>query len=75
MLARRRKFLKTQHLWRICLLLAGASAFAVGLSGCGMHGYVANVTPSTAQVTVVATGTSGSVVSTQTEMLTVNILQ
>ena len=75
MLARRRKFLKTQHLWRICLLLAGAWAFAVGLSGCGMHGYVANVTPSTAQVTVVATGTSGSVVSTQTEMLTVNILQ
>ena len=74
-LAPRRKFLKRQRLWHLCLLLAGAWAFAAGLSGCGMHGYVANVTPSTAQVTVVATGTSGSVVSTQTETLTINILQ
>jgi Bacterial Ig-like domain (group 3) len=75
MLARRRKFLKRQRLWQLCLLLAGAWAFAVGLSGCGMHGYVANLTPSTAQVIVVATGTSGSVVSTQSETLTINILQ
>jgi hypothetical protein len=75
MLARRRKFLKTQRLWHLCLLLAGAWAFAVGLAGCGMHGAVANVTSSTAQVTVVATGTSGSVVSTQNETLTLNILQ
>jgi hypothetical protein len=74
MLARRRKFLKRQRLWQLCLLLAGAWAFAVGLSGCGMHGYVANLTPSTAQVIVVATGTSGSVVSTQSETLTINIL-
>jgi outer membrane protein assembly factor BamB len=75
MLAPRRKFLKRQRLWHLCLLLAGAWAFAVGLSGCGMHGYVANVTTGTAQVLVLATGTSGSVVSTQTETLTVNILQ
>jgi hypothetical protein len=75
MLAPRRKLLKTQRLWYLCLLLAGAWAFAVGLSGCGLHGYVANVTTGTAQVIVVATGTSGSAVSTQSETLTINILQ
>ena len=72
-LARRRKLVKTQRLWHLCLLLAGAWVFAVGLSGCGMHGYVANVTPGTSQVTVVATGTSGSVVTTQTVTLTINM--
>jgi hypothetical protein len=71
-LARRRKLVKTQHLWHLCLLLAGAWALA-GLSGCGMHGFVANVTPGTSQVTVVATGTSGSVVTTQTVTLTINM--
>jgi hypothetical protein len=71
--ARRRKLVKTQRLWHLCLLLAGAWVFAVGLSGCGMHGYVANVTPGTSQVTVVATGTSGSVVTTQTVTLTINM--
>jgi hypothetical protein len=72
-LARRRKLLKTQSLWHLCLLLAGAWALAAGLSGCGMSGYVANGTPSTSQVTVVATGTSGSVVTTQTVTLTINM--
>jgi len=73
-LARRRKLVKTQRLWHLCLLLAGAWALAAGLSGCGMSGYVANVTPSTAKVTVVATGTSGTVVTTQTVILTVNMM-
>jgi hypothetical protein len=72
-LARRRKLLKTRRLWHLCLLLAGAWALAAGLSGCGMSGYVANVTPGTSQVTVVATGTSGSVVTTQTVTLTINM--
>jgi hypothetical protein len=72
-LARRRKLAKTKRLWHLCLLLAGAWVFAVGLSGCGMHGFVANVTPGTSQVTVVATGTSGSVVTTQTVTLTINM--
>jgi hypothetical protein len=72
-LARRRKLVKTQRLWQLCLLLAGAWVFAIGLSGCGMHGFVANVTPGTSQVTVVATGTSGSVVTTQTVTLTINM--
>ena len=72
-LARRRKLLKTRRLWHLCLLLAGAWALAAGLSGCGMSGYVANVTPGTSQVTVVATGTSGSLVTTQTAILTVNM--
>jgi len=72
-LARRRKLVKTQRLWHLCLLLAGVWALTAGLSGCGMKGYVANVTPSSSQVTVVATGTSGSVVTTQTVTLTVNM--
>ncbi len=72
-LARRRKLVKTKRLWHLCLLLAGAWVFALGLSGCGMHGFVANVTPGTSQVTVVATGTSGSVVTTQTVALTINM--
>jgi Bacterial Ig-like domain (group 3) len=72
-LARRRKLVKTQRLWHLCLLLAGAWALAAGLSGCGMHGFVANATPGTSQVTVVATGTSGSVVTTQTVTLTINM--
>ena len=72
-LARRRKLLKARRLWHLCLLLAGAWALAAGLSGCGMSGYVANVTPGTSQVTVVATGTSGSVVTTQTVTLTINM--
>jgi hypothetical protein len=72
-MARRRKLVKTQRLWHLCLLLAGAWALAAGLSGCGMHGYVASVRPGTSQVTVVATGTSGSVVTTQTVTLTINM--
>ena len=36
-LARRRKLVKTKRLWHLCLLLAGAWVFAVGLSGCGMQ--------------------------------------
>jgi methylglyoxal synthase len=39
-----------------------------------MSGYVASVTPNTAKVTVVATGTSGTVVTTQTVILTVNMM-
>jgi hypothetical protein len=72
-LARRRKLVKTHRRWQLCLLLAGAWVFAIGLSGCGMHGFEANVTPGTSQVTVVATGTSGSVVTTQTVTLTINM--
>jgi hypothetical protein len=73
LLVRRRKLVKRRRAWHLCLLLAGAWALTAGLSGCGMHGFVANVTPSSAQVTVVATGTSGSVVTTQTVTLTVNM--
>jgi hypothetical protein len=72
-MARRRKLAGTQRLWRLCLLLAGAWALAAGLSGCGMSGYAVNATPATVQVTVVGTGTSGSVVTTQKVILTVNM--
>jgi hypothetical protein len=72
-MVRRRKLAGTQRLWHLCLLLAGAWALAAGLSGCGMSGYVVSPTPSTVQVTVVGTGTSGSVVTTQKVTLTVNM--
>ena len=72
-MARRRKLAGTHRLWHLCLLIAGAWALAAGLSGCGMSGYVVNPTPSTVQVTVVGTGTSGSVVTKQTVILTVNM--
>jgi hypothetical protein len=71
--ASRRKLVRTRRLWHLCLLLAGAWALAAGLSGCGMSGYVVTPTPLTAKVTVVATGTSGAVVTTQTVILTVNM--
>jgi hypothetical protein len=69
---RKRKLVKTQRVWHLCLLAAGAWALAAGLSGCGMSGFVANGAPTTSKVTVVATGTSGTVVTTQTVILTVN---
>ncbi len=42
-LARRRKLVRTQRLWHLCLLVAGAWALAAGLSGCGMSGHVVNL--------------------------------
>jgi Bacterial Ig-like domain (group 3)/MBG domain (YGX type) len=72
-MVRRRKLAGTQRLWHLCLLLAGAWALAAGLSGCGMSGYVVHPTPSTVQLTVVGTGTSGAVVTTQKVTLTVNM--
>jgi Bacterial Ig-like domain (group 3)/MBG domain (YGX type)/PQQ enzyme repeat len=74
--ARQRKLVKTQRVWHLCLLLAGTWALASGLSGCGMSGYVAQVTPAaTSRVTVVATGTSGTVVSTQSVILSIRVTQ
>ena len=40
----KRKLVRTQRLWHLCLLLAGAWAL-VGLSGCGMSGFVVKATP------------------------------
>jgi hypothetical protein len=68
---RKRKLVKTQRVWHLCLLVAGAWALAAGLSGCGMSGFAPN-TPATSKVTVVATGTAGTVVTTQTVILTIN---
>jgi hypothetical protein len=66
--ARKRKLVQPR-IAQICLLLVCTLAFAIGLSGCGMSGYVSN--PATSQITVVATGTSGAAVSSQT--LTISI--
>lgn len=71
---RKRKLLKTQRSWQLFLLLLSTCALAAGLSGCGMSGYAVHATPAvTSQVTVVATGTSGTAVSTQTLTLTLNM--
>ena len=73
--ARKRKPGKTPLPSQICLLVVCTLAFAAGLSGCGMTGYVAHVaSPTSAQVTVVATGTSATAVP-QTLTLTLNIMQ
>jgi hypothetical protein len=74
--AGRRKLVKRQRLWHLCVLLAGTWALAAGLSGCGMSGYVVHITPATTtNVTVVATGTSGTMVTTQTVILTLKVTQ
>jgi hypothetical protein len=74
-LLRRRTLVKTQHSGQFCLLLVCTCGVAAGLSSCGMSG-TANVAPpaTTSQVTVVATGTSGTAVSTQTIILTLNVV-
>jgi hypothetical protein len=65
---------KTQPWWQLCLLLALTCTAAVGLSSCGTSGNTSEVrSPTTSQVTVVATGTSGTVVSTQTVALSLNM--
>jgi hypothetical protein len=74
--ARKRK--QIERLGQVCLLFVCTLAFGLGLSGCGMSGYVANpksIAASTAQVTVVATGTSGTAVTSQTVVLTLNMTQ
>jgi hypothetical protein len=70
---RRRTLEKERRSWRLCLLLVSTCALAAGLSSCGTSGSVNGAT--TSQVMVVATGTSGSAVSTQTVALTLNLAQ
>ncbi len=72
---RKRRLVK-QRLGQLCLLMICTLAFAAGLSGCGMSGYEVHPTAATsAQVTVVATGTSGANVTTQSVILTLNMMQ
>jgi hypothetical protein len=71
---RKRKRVKMRLSWQICLLLVCTLAFAAGLSGCGVSGFVANPTPANVQVTVVATGTAANAVP-QTLVLNLNITQ
>ena len=73
---RRRILVKTQHSWHLGLLLVSTCALAAGLSSCGTSGNVNGATSTTtSQVTVVATGTSGTAVSNQTVTLTLNMTQ
>jgi hypothetical protein len=75
---RKRKMIKKGLSWQICVLLLCTLAFAAGLSACGGGGSSqappAAASPTSAQVTVVATGTSATAVP-QTLVLTLNITQ
>jgi hypothetical protein len=70
---RRRLPVKTLRSWQICLLLISTCALAGSLSGCGTSGSTTGEAQTTSQITVVATGTSGTVVSTQSLALTLNM--
>jgi Bacterial Ig-like domain (group 3)/MBG domain (YGX type)/PQQ-like domain len=71
---RKRIPVKTFRSWQICLLLVSTYALAGSLSGCGTSGSTDLATQTTtSQVSVVATGTSGTVASTQTVALTLNM--
>jgi hypothetical protein len=74
---RRRTLVKTQTSRHLYLLLASTCALAVGLSSCGTSGNLngSGSSPTASQVTVVATGTSGTVVLTQTVALTLSMTQ
>jgi hypothetical protein len=73
--ARKRKRVKMGLPWQICLLLLCTLAFAAGLSGCGGGSYQAPAaSPTSVQVTVVATGSSAAAVP-QTLAVTLNITQ
>ena len=69
---RKQKLVQMRLSWQICLLLLCTLAFAAGLSGCGMSGYVVNPTTSNVQVTVVATGTTANALP-QTLVLSLKI--
>jgi Na+/H+-dicarboxylate symporter len=73
--ARKRKLAKMGVSWQICLLLLCTLACAAGLSGCGGANFQAQATsPASAQVTVLATGSSATAVP-QTLVVTLNITQ
>lgn len=74
---RKRKLSKTQQRWlQLCLLLVATGALAAGLTGCGGGGFGTYVTPAgSSTVTVLATATSGTNVTTQAVALTITIAQ
>jgi hypothetical protein len=83
---RKRKPGQTPRPWQLCLLILCTCALAAGLSSCGTSGSTTGTggtgstastgpTTTTFQVTVVATGTSGTAVSTQNVPLTLNLTQ
>ena len=72
--ARRRKLVGSNRDLQLGLLLLCTGFVAAGLSGCGAHGTFTTLTSST-QVTVVATGTSGKVVTAQKVVLTLNMTE
>ena len=65
------KIYQVRHFW---LVLTGTLALAAGLAGCALSG-TAISPPGTSQVTVFATGTSATAVTTQVVILTVKTTQ
>ncbi len=73
---RRRTLVRARPSWRLGLLLVSTCALAAGLSSCGTSGSTSGGGGATAaQVMVVATGSSGAAVSTQTVALTLSTAQ
>jgi hypothetical protein len=84
---RERILQKRQGSWQLSLLLVCACDFAAGLSGCGSSGAMSGGSgtstppstpvpaPTTSQITVVTTGTSGTAVSTQSVSPTLTMTQ
>jgi hypothetical protein len=60
---------------QLALLLLSTGAFAAGLSGCGSGGGASMTRATTTQVSVVATGTAASGVTTQSVILTLTVSQ
>ncbi len=72
----KRKRATLQRTVMICLLMLGSGALALTLSGCGGGSMAAPNSakpPSTTQVAVVSTGTSGATVTTKTMMLSLTV--
>ncbi len=72
--ARKRKLVSRNHLLQLALLLVCTGFLAAGVSGCGTSGVLTTST-TTSQVTVIATGASGTTVTTQKIILTLNMTE
>jgi hypothetical protein len=72
--AQRRRLVNKNRRWQLGLLLLCTGLLAAGVSGCGTSGVLTAAT-TTSQVTVVTTGTSGTAVTTQKIILTLNMTE
>jgi MBG domain (YGX type)/Bacterial Ig-like domain (group 3)/PQQ enzyme repeat len=71
----RKRRSKMPRVAQLCLLLLCTCAFAAVLSGCGSGNGASMSQPTTSQVTVLATGTAASGVTTQSVVLSLTVTQ